>query len=448
MNIIQEGNGLTQVLKIQVSAADYADKVEATLKDYRKKAKFDGFRPGTVPMGIVKKMYGKYVLVEEVNKLLSDALSNHIAENKLPVLGEPLPNMEQQQSINWDTDTEFEFCFDIAIAPEVSVELSKKNKFDYYKIVADDAIIQEQIDHLTARFGSQQSVDTIEGTELVRGNFTQVGVENPYKREGGTLLLSKVATESELQVFKNAKIGDTVEFNPKKAFENDTELSSMLAADKDQTDVLYADYQFEITEILRFAKSDVDQSLFDKAFGEGVVSNEAEFKDKIRADFEERVGPNSDYKLLLDIKKKLVESAKFDLPEEFLKRWLLESNKDNDKVTPEQIETEFPLFLEDLRWQLISGKIIKDNGIQITEEDIRNGAKEYTRMQFAQFGMMNPSDEDLEHWSKEIIKNRDQVNRIVESEQDKKLIAYFKEVVKLNEVEKTIEQFNAMFEKN
>lgn len=283
---------------------------------------------------------------------------------------------------------------------------------------------------------------------MVRGNFTQVGVENPYKREGGTLLLSKVATESELQVFKNAKIGDTVEFNPKKAFENDTELSSMLAADKDQTDVLYADYQFEITEILRFAKSDVDQSLFDKAFGEGVVSSEAEFKDKIRADFEERVGPNSDYKLLLDIKKKLVESAKFDLPEEFLKRWLLESNKDNDKVTPEQIETEFPLFLEDLRWQLISGKIIKDNGIQITEEDIRNGAKEYTRMQFAQFGMMNPSDEDLEHWSKEIIKNRDQVNRIVESEQDKKLIAYFKEVVKLNEVEKTIEQFNAMFEKN
>jgi trigger factor len=447
MNIIQEQNGLTQVLKIQVAAEDYAPKVESTLKDYRKKAKIDGFRPGTAPMGMVKKMYGKYVLVEEVNKLLSDALNNHITDNKLPVLGEPLPNIEQQKAINWETDTEFEFCFDIALAPEISVELSKKNKFDYYKIVADDAIVNEQIEQFTARYGTQSSVDTIEGTELVRGNFKQLGVENPYTREGASLLLSKVATESELQVFKNATKGDTIEFNPKKAFENDVELSSMLAVDKDKTDILYADYSFEITDILRFTKSPVDQTLFDKVFGEGVVTSEAEFKDKIRADFEMRVAPNSDYKLLLDIKKKLVESIKFDLPEEFLKRWLLETNKNNDKITPEQIESEFPLFLEDLRWQLISGKIIKDNAIQITEEDVRNGAKEYTRMQFAQFGMMNPSDEDLEHWSKEIIKNRDQANRIVEQEQDKKLIAFFKETVKLNEVEKTIEEFNAMFEK-
>ena len=447
MNITKEGNGLTAVLKMQITASDYTERVESTLKDYRKKAKIDGFRPGTVPMGMVKKMYGKYVIVEEVNKLISENLQTYITDNKINILGEPLPNETEQKNIDWEKDTEFEFVFDIGIAPEVTIDLTKKNKYDYFKIVADETLINEQIEHLTARFGSQKTVDSIEGSELVRGNVIQQGVDSPYTKEGVTLLLAKVATESELDLFKNAKKGDIVIFNPKKAFENDTELVSMLSVEKDKTDILYADYAIEITEILRFSKSEVDQSLFDKAFGEGVVNSVDEFKDKIKSDFEQRVAPNSDYKLLIDIKKKMIDSSKIELPEEFLKRWLLESNKENDKITPEQIETEFPLFLDDLKWQLLSGKIVKDNEIKVTQEDILNGAKEYTRMQFAQFGMMNPSDEDLEHWSKEIMKNRDEVNRIFETEQDKKLIAYFKENVKLNEVEKSLEDFNAMFEK-
>ncbi|MDR1761544.1 MAG: trigger factor [Bacteroidales bacterium] len=445
MNITQENKGQTVVVTMQITQSDYSEKVENTLKDYRKKVSMPGFRPGAVPMGMVRKTHGKYVLVEEVNKLISENLNNFIAENTLQVLGEPLPSESEQEKINWDTDTDFTFSFEIGIAPEFEVTLPKKETF--YKIAANDAMIDEQIDHLRARFGAQESVDSIEGSELVKGVLTQQNAEIPYVKENAMLLLSKIATEAELDLFKGAKVNDVITFNPKKAFENETEIAAMLSVEKTDTELINADYSFEVKEILRFTKSEVNQSLFDKVFGEGTIANEEEFRAKIKADFETRMVGNSDYKFLLDTKEAMLKTNKLELPEEFLKRWLLETNKDNDKVTPEQIETEFPLFLNDLRWQLVSGKLIKDNNLQVNEEDLRTAAKEYTRMQLAQYGMMNLSDEDLANWSKELIKDKKQAQQIFEMEQDKKLIAYLKGAIKLNEVEKTIEEFNALFDK-
>jgi len=446
MNITKEGEGLTAVLKVSISPEDYNARVDSALKEQRKKAKIDGFRPGTVPMGMVKKMYGKYILVDEVNSLLSESLQNYIRENELRLLGEPLPNNELQKDIDWDSSNDMEFVFDIAIAPEISVSLSKKNKAVFYKIIADDAMIQSQVDSFTSRFGIQETVDTIEGTELVRGSITQVVDENPHVKESVSLLLSKVATESELSVFKTAKKGDIITFNPLKTFENETEVAALLGIEKENRELLKSDYTFEIDEILRFKKAEVNQELFDKVFGEGVVSSEKEMRQKLKDDAEQRLVINSDYKFFYDFKESFVKSQKIELPEEFLKRWLLETNRDNDKVTPEQIESDFSYFLDDLRWQLLSGKIMKDNNITVTQDDLKHGAKEFTRMQFAQFGMYNPSDEDLEKWSLEILKNRDEANKIYETEMQNKLVAYLKETIKLDEKEITLEEFNKMIE--
>ena len=446
MNITKEGEGLTAVLKVSISPEDYSARVDSALKEQRKKAKIDGFRPGTVPMGMVKKMYGKYILVDEVNSLLSESLQNYIRDNELRLLGEPLPNNELQKDIDWDSSNDMEFVFDIAFAPEISVSLSKKNKAVYYKIIADDTMIQSQVDSFTSRFGTQETVDNIEGTEIVRGNITQVIDENPHAKESVSLLLSKVATESELSVFKTAKKGDVITFNPLKAFENETEVAALLGIDKENRDLLKSDYTFQIDEILRFRKAEVNQELFDKVFGEGVVSSEKEMRQKLKDDAEQRLVINSDYKFFYDFKESFVKSQKLELPEEFLKRWLLETNRDNDKVTPEQIESDFSYFLDDLRWQLLSGKIMKDNNITVTQDDLKHGAKEFTRMQFAQFGMYNPSDEDLEKWSLEILKNRDEANKIYETEMQNKLIAYLKETIKLDEKEITLEEFNKMIE--
>lgn len=448
MNITKEGEGLTAVLKLTIGQEDYAERVESTLKDYRKKAKIDGFRPGTVPMGMVKKMYGQYVLVDEVNKLLSENLQKYIREQDLRILGEPLPNNDLQKAIDWEKDAEFEFVFDIALAPEIELSISKKTKLEYFKIVADNEMIDKQVESFTSRFGMQETVDVIEGTEYVRATITQVGVDEPFVKENASLLLSRIALEADADLFKGVKIGEKVRCNLLKIFENETEVSSMLGIDKEQKDLISSDFEIEITEILRFTKSEINQELFDKVYGEGIVSSEKEMRQKIKDDAEKQLGVNGDYKFFYDIRKKLVDTQKFDLPEAFLKRWLLETNKDNDKVTPEQIEKEFPLFLEDLRWQIISGKIIQDNNIQVKEEDIKHAAKEYTRAQFAQFGMMNPSDEDLEKWSGEILKNREELQKIFENEQQAKLTEFLKEAVKLDEKEVSLEEFKKLVEQN
>ncbi|MFW5850891.1 MAG: trigger factor [Bacteroidota bacterium] len=447
MDISKEGDGLTSVIKIKLEPEDYTPQVEFKLKDYRKQAKIDGFRPGTVPMGLVKKMYGKYVLVDVINALLSENLQKYIADNKLRILGEPLPNDDLQKEIDWENDSVFEFAFDVATAPEISVSLSKKNKADYFKIQPDKDMIDKQIESFTSRFGTQETVDSIQGDEFIKGNVTQVtDNDEPYSKEDVSMLLSKVATEAESDIFKNAKIGDTIVFNPKKAFENDTEIASMLGIDKENTELMQADYKLEITEILRFKKAEINQELFDKVFGEGEISSEKEFNQRIIEDLEKQLAPNSDYKFFYDFRDKLVKSQKIELPEEFLKRWLLETNKDNDKVTPEQIESDFEVFLDDLRWQLISGKLMQDNEIQVSQEDIIEGAKEFTRMQFAQFGMHNPPEEDLEKWSMEILKNKEEANKIYETEQQRKLIEFLKETVKLDEKKISFDEFKEMIE--
>lgn len=441
MNVTKQGEGLVSVLTVQVAQADYAEKVNNVLKDYRKKANIKGFRPGTVPMGLVKQMYGKYAVIDEVNKLVSETMQNYFKENKLHILGEPLPNANQKE-VNWDNDTDFEFVFDVAVAPEINIELSKKIKADYYKITVDDKMIDERVEGFCGRFGKQEDVDTIEGTEFVAGPLKCVGAETCT--ETGSLLLTRFKNDEELAKFKAAKKGDKVVFNPKKAFDDEEETKLFTGAKIENKEAMEADYEFELKSVKRYTKAEVNQELFDKVFGKDAVKSEEEFRARIRSDMKANFAVNSDYKFLADFKKKLLESNKIELPEEFLKRWLIESNKDNEKITLDQIEKEFPLFMEDLRWQLISGKFVKDNNIQVSPDEVKNAAKEYTRFQLAQYGLANAEDKMVEQWSQEILKNRDEVNRLYEMEESKKLIAFFKETVKLNEQEVSLEKFNEM----
>ena len=441
MNVTRQGEGLVSVLAVQIAQADYAEKVDTVLKDYRKKANVKGFRPGTVPMGMIKQMYGKYATVEEVNKLVSEALQNYFKDNKLHVLGEPLAN-EGQKEINWDKDSDFEFLFDVAFAPEINIELSKKNKADYYKITVDDKMINDTVESYCGRFGKQEDVDDIKGTEFVAGPLKCVGAETCV--ETGSLLLTRVKDNKELAKFKKAKKGDVVTFNPKKAFDDEEETKLFTGAKVENTAAMEADYELTVKSIKRYTNAEVNQELFDKVFGKGNIKSEEEFKARIKSDMEKNFAMNSDFKFLADFKKKLLDSNKIELPEDFLKRWLLEANKENEKITPEQIEKEFPLFMEDLRWQLISGKIVKDNNIQVNPNEIEEAAKDFTRMQLAQYGLTNADDKMVDNWSKEILKNRDQVNQIYEMEESKKLIAYFKETVKVAEQEVSLEKFNEL----
>ena len=444
MNVTKQGEGLVSVVKVQIAQSDYEEKVNDVLKDYRKKATIKGFRPGTVPMGMVKQRYGKYALVDEVNKLVSQALQDYFKENKLHILGEPMPSADQKE-VDWDKNTEFEFVFDVAIAPEINIELSKKVKADYYKIAVDDKTLNDRIDAMCSRFGKQEDVEDIEGTEFVAGALKCVGAETSVER--GSMLLTKMTGESELAKFKAAKKGETVVFNPKKAFNDESETELFTGAKKENTVAMEADYEITLEAIKRFTKSEVSQELFDKVYGKDAVKTEEEFKARLKSEIEENYAMNSDFKFFADFKKKLLETNKIDLPEEFLKRWLTEANKDNKEVTPEQIEKEFPLFLEDLRWQLISGKFVKENNIQVSQDEIKNAAKEYTRFQLAQYGMMNAEDKMVEQWAGEVLKNREELNRLYEMEESKKLIAFFKETIKLVETEVSMEKFNEMTEK-
>lgn len=452
MNIVKEDAGnLTSVLKIQLSKEDYQPVVDSSLKEQAKKVKMDGFRPGKVPFGLVKKMYGKYILVDEVNKLVSEKLSNYITENKLDLLGDPLPNEEQQQQIDWDKTDELEFCFDIAIAPEIDIKLTKKNKSDYYKIIVTDEMAEEQIKGLASRYGSQINVDVIEGTEIVRGNLVQVDesgavVEEGHVKENASLLVSMIKDEKQAGLFKGKKKDDVFVFNPKEVFENDAEVSSLLGVTKEETDKMEASYQITVLELLRNQPSEMNQEFFDNAFGKDTVKSEKEAIEKIKSDSEARLAINSDYKLYADMKTKLVDANKLEFPEEFLKRWLLSVNKDKE-ITQEQLDKDFPLFLEDLKWQLIKNYFIKQNELTVTQEEMLAAGKEFAKMQFAQFGMFNPSDEDLEKWGSEMLKNQDEARRLFDSELDKKVIAFIKDSIKIVEKEVTLEEFNKMMEK-
>ncbi len=452
MNVsLTNTDSVNAILQIGVAKADYQEKVESALKTFRKKANMPGFRPGTAPAGMVKKMYGKSILAEEINKLVSESLYNYIQENKLNVLGEPLPNEEKQQPIDFSAEGDYDFYFDIALAPEIKLNLTKKDKISYYAIDVADDLVDKQIESYKANYGKYDKVEEgAKETDLIRGVIAEL--EDGKVKEGGIYVEAGIIMPSymkdveEQAKFVGSKAGDVIVFNPGKAYEgNEAEIASLLHIDKSAVETVAPEFQFTITEVTRYQEAGLDQDLFDKVFGAGTVKDADEFKAKVKETIANQFAPDSDYKFLLDAKE-LLEKKTSDLqfPDAFLKRWLLATGKER---TAESLDNDYPKIIEDLRFHLIKEQIAKDNDIKIQNDDMKAIALQATRAQFAQYGMMNLPDEMLENYANDMLKNKENARNLLDRAMENKIIEVLK--TKLGVEEKTIslDDFRKFFEK-
>ena len=440
-------NGL---MTITIEQADYQEQVDKKLKDYRKKAQVPGFRPGMVPMGLIKRQYGMAVKVDEVNRILSDKLFEYVRQNNIKMLGEPLPNEERQQPQNLQGDGPFVFVFDIAVAPEFTAELTDKDKIDYYDIKVDDKIIDEQVQMFQSQTGEFVEVQEWSGNDTLKGDLRQLDadgntLEGGLEVEGGMVMPSYVKGEDEKKKFEGAKPGDIIVFNPKKAYpDNDAEVAALLKVDKDQVKDLESDFSFQITEIRHFQPHAVDQELFDRIFGEGNVTDEASFRQKIADGIKPQFVGNSDFKFLQDVRKYMEEKVgELQFPEAILKRVMLQNNKDKGA---EFVEKNFEGSIKELKWHLIKEQLVNACQVKVEDADLKQVAKGAVRQQFAQYGMNNVPDDVLENYAEEQLKKRENIEGYVERAIDVKLMQALKQVVKLNVKEVTFDEFNKMMQ--
>jgi len=449
MNITKENiDELNAELKITIEESDYKEKVETVLTDYRRKAKIDGFRPGKVPAGMIKKMYGTAILVDEINKILSESISNYLVKEKLNILGEPLP-CEKEQNIDFEKQTEFEFLFDLGLAPEFEVTLTKKDKIPYYTIKVDKKLIDSYTENYTRKFGHFKSADKVEKTEMLKGDIIQIDTEGNIKENGfsnndATISLEILKDESVIKKFTGKKTGESIDFDIKKAYPNNSEIAAILGTEKGNVIDIDPLVRFTIKEISKFENADINQELFDKAFGKDKIKSAEEFYNRIKEEIQANLKKESDYRFTVDVKEKMIDKMKLSLPEKFLKRWLLKNNE--RKVTPDQIEKEFDQVAEDLKWQLIKDKIIKEQDVKVTEDEVLEYAKVVALMQFQQYGMAGMPDEQLEGFAKEILKKKDDKRRMYAKLFEDKTIAHIKENVKIDEKMVSTDNFNKLFE--
>ena len=440
-------NGL---LTMTIEQADYQEKVEKTLKEYRKKAQVPGFRPGMVPMGMIKKQYGTAVKVDEVNRLLGEKLYEYIRENKIQMLGDPLPNTEKQVAQDFEKEGDLTFVFDIAVAPEFEAKLSGKDKIAYYTIDVDDKLIGQQVEMYQSQAGEFVKADVFSGNDTITGDLRQLDengntLEGGITTEAGMVMPAYIKEESQKKLFDGCKTGDIITFNPKKAYpDNDAEVAALLKVKKEDVADLTADFSFQVTEIRHFQPAEVNQALFDRVFGEGNVKDEKEFREKIAEQLKAQFVGSSDYKFMLDVREHLEKKVgKLEFPEALLKRIMLNNNKDKGE---DFVEKNFEASINELKWHLIKEQIVAAQKIEIKDEDLKAVAKNAMRAQFAQYGMSNVPDDVLENYAEEQLKKRENIDNFVDRAIDLKLTEVLKNVVKLDEKAISLDDFNKLLE--
>lgn len=434
MNITKEQiDELNAVVKVAITKEDYEDKVNQILKDYKRQANIPGFRKGQVPMGLIKKQYGKAVLVDEVNKLLQDNLNKYLTEEKLDVLGNPLP--KQQDNFDWE-DEEFAFEFELGLAPEFSVPLKLKKPVIHYKIVADDKMIEEQIDRIRKQHGKLISKSSVGTEDEVTGTFVneEEGIENK-----ATIELSKFKSKKALSALKGKKPGDKVTLNTKGLFKEDYLLSGVLGISREKAEKLAIAVDFTIEEVNEREPAKLDQELLDKLYGKGNVNSVEELKEKIKTDAEKQFEQQSDQKLLNDVTERLIDNTKFNLPSEFLKKWIQTTGEKN--LTDQEVNEEYEKSEKGLRYQLIEDKIIKEHNIELQFEELKEFAKSFIRSQMAQYGQLSPAEEELDAIAARVMGNQEEVRRLSEQLMSQKLLNLYKEKVNLKEKKVTYENF-------
>ena len=434
MNITKENvDALNAVVKVDIVAEDYQTKVTEILQDYRKKADIPGFRKGQVPMGMVKKQYGKSVMIDEVNKLLQESLNKFLTEEKLDVLGNPLPRI--QEDFSWDTDT-FSFEFELGLAPEFTVDLSAKKKITQYTIVADDNLIDKEVENLQSRYGKMNAIEAATETANVTGTFVN---EEKEINKKSTISLKDIKGKSNLKKFVGAKVGDVIELKTKGLFSDDHKLMGALGLSHDETHGLAIALIFTVEEITETELAELDQELFDKLFTDGSVKTVTELRDKIKEDAEKQFQSQGDQQLLNAVTEYLVENTKFDLPAAFLKKWIATAGE--NPISEEEAVAEYEKSEKGLRYQLIEGKIMVENNLALDREELINYAKGFIKTQMAQFGNMNPEEKELDDIAGRILGNPEEAKRLQEQLVSHKLITFYKENITFKTKKVSYEDF-------
>lgn len=434
MNITRENiDTLNAVVKVDISKDDYNDKVEKILIDYRKTANIPGFRKGHVPMGMVKKQYGKAVLIDEVNKLLQDALGKYLVEEKLDVLGNPLP--KAQDDLNWDAD-DFSFEFELGLAPEFEVNLKTKKPLTHYKIVADVKMINDQVKHLQKQYGKIIAKQEVAQDDEITGVFKN---EDKEIENSTTITLDKLKGKANAKKFIGAKVGDIITLKTKGLFADDHDLMNFLKVPHDDAHGLEVEVTFTVNEINARELADLDQDLFDKLFGKGNVTSVTELNEKIKEDAEKQFVQQSEQKLLNDVTENLVENTKFDLPASFLQKWIQTAGE--EVIDENQAKEEYEKSEKSMRYQLIEGKLITENNLQVNFDELKEYSKEMVKGQMAQFGQLDPSEKELDDIAARVLSNQEEVKRLSEQLTSQKLLAFYKENANLKVKELSYDKF-------
>ena len=429
MNVVEEKiDDLNAILRVKITPEDYAEKVDKTLKDYRKQANLPGFRPGKTPMSLIKKKYGKSVLAEELNRAVSQSLQEFITTNNLNVLGNPLPKEDEEVKGDFDNPSDFEFAYEIGLSPEFDLKLSKKNKFDYLTVEIDQDMLDKEVDNLARRYGALHPAETVEDRDMVIGEFSDKDSELSNNSTISMEFVEHAATKKKLI---NAKAGDVIALDPRNVSKGDGDMASMLGITEEEVANVGKKFEFKISEIKRMEPAAIDQALFDKLFGEGTIKSEDELRERIKADLTNMFSNDADRIFNQKVVDELVEKTKIQFPENFLKKWILATAK--EEVTADQIEADFDNYKKSLTWQLIQNKIIKENEIKVEPQDAVNYTKGLLANQYAQYGMPAPEETELEAQAKNVLSNQEEANRIYDNLYNDKIMHFFKETVKLNE---------------
>lgn len=439
-----EPKDLQSVITLTLEPADYQDQVQKELKTIRQKANIPGFRPGMVPMGMVKKMYGKGVMADVLNKTIGTKLGEYIDTEKLQVLGEPLPNEELTPAVDFDVQDTFTFAFDIALAPTFDANLTKKDKLTEYQITVTDEMVQKQIDSYADRFGDYKDAEDVKEQDVIKGLLKEVGNDtDPIQKENAVLNPAYMKDKATAKLFYGKKLGDVVTFNPMKAYESEVEVASMLDIKKEQAAELKSDFTFEIQGITRHEAAAIDGELFAKIYGENTIQDEADFRKHVKDEIASNMAEDSKYKFGLDAKAAIMKKMEgIAFPDAFLKRWVLATN---DKMDAEKLESEYPQMLEELKWQLAKDQLVKAYDIKVEKEDVEAYAKEVARMQFMQYGLMHIDDKYLESYAQEMLKKEDQLRGLVERVAENKIYEALKGVAKIESKEISHEDFGKLF---
>ena len=443
---MQNVDKVSALLTVNIEKADYQEKVEKVLKKYRQQANIPGFRKGMVPMSLIKKQFGKSVMAEEVDKLMQEKVNEYIRENKVNMLGMPLPNEEKMQTIDFDTQENFEFVFDIALAPEFKAEITEQDTLDFYTIAVSDEMVNSQVDMYAQRAAKYEKVEDYQDRDMIKGLLAELD-ENGNTKEGGiqvegaVMMPSYMKNDEQKAIFATAKVNDVLVFNPNVAFEgNEAELSSLLKIKREEVAEMKSNFSFQVEEITRAVPAALDQALFDQVFGEGAVSSEEEFRGKIKEGIAAQFIADSNYKFLLDARTYLMNKVgKLEFPDALLKKIMLLNNEDKGESF---VEENYEKSLEELTWHLIKEQLTEAFGIKVEQADLLAIAKENTRMQFAQYGMMSIPEEILENYAKEMLKKKENVEGLVNRAIESKLAAALKDKATLNNKEVSMEEFN------